>query len=212
MTDMGDIWVVKCGENASLGVPAATVTDLGVKVQALKTLNAVPLSERTAVVAAQLKTAEKALKEAMRDIKRRYFFVPPLTDADIVALGLRPKDTVLTPVGAPTMPAEGNMTFPAKGLVDVVKIRPGGQTPDKRASYGVRIYYGVLGADDGSPCRITKAPKTGDGLPYSVFTRKQNHRFDFTAERGNKLFVCLRYENSKGQSGSWGEVMDAFVP
>jgi hypothetical protein len=182
------------------------------KANTLETLNATPSAARTPTLVAQIKTAEKALVADMRDIKKRYFFVPPLTDADVVALGLKPKDTILSPVGAPTMPADGDLTFPAKGLVDVVKIRAGGQTPDRRAVYGVRIYYGILGPDDGSPFRITKAPKTGDGLPFSVFTRKQNHRFDFTAERGNRLFVCMKYENSKGQSGPWGEVMDAFIP
>jgi hypothetical protein len=38
----------------------------------------------------------------MRDIKRRYFLSPPLTEADLAALGLKKHDPVQTPSGEPT--------------------------------------------------------------------------------------------------------------
>jgi hypothetical protein len=37
----------------------------------------------------------------MRDIKRRYFLIPPLTEADIISLGLKPHDPHPTPSGQP---------------------------------------------------------------------------------------------------------------
>jgi hypothetical protein len=193
-------------------VPQATVTELSQKAQTLTTLNATPPSARTPVMATQIKMADKALAETMRDIKKRYFFVPPLTEADITALGLRQKDDVPTPVGAPTMPADGDLAFPAKGMISIAKIRPGGPNPDKRASYGVRIYFGLLGETGRGAFRLATAPITGDDLPHSVFTKTKSHTFDFTAERGNQAFFCMRYENSKGQAGPWGDVMEAYIP
>jgi hypothetical protein len=148
----------------------------------------------------------------MRYIKKRYFFVPPLTEADITALGLRHKDDVPTPVGTPTMPADGDLAFPAKGMVSIAKIRPGGPNPDKRASYGVRIYFGLLGDKGKGGFRLAAQPITGDDLPHSVFTKTRSHTFDFTAERGNQAFLCMRYENSKGQAGPWGDILEAYIP
>ncbi|MDR2447859.1 MAG: hypothetical protein LBD58_11340 [Treponema sp.] len=34
------------------------------------------------------------LTDKMRDIKRRHFYAPPLTDADFTALGLTPRDSL----------------------------------------------------------------------------------------------------------------------
>nr|AXS01292.1 hypothetical protein [uncultured bacterium] len=212
LIEMGTNWAALAGNNPAWGVPAAAITGLGEKTQTLQTLNATPPSARTPVMVAQIKTAEKTLVETLRDIKKRYFFTPPLTDADVIALGLKPKDDVPTPVGAPTMIADGDLAFSVKGMVSVVKIRPGGPNPDKRASYGVRIYYGLLGDKGKGAFKLAAPPQTGDDLPHSVFTKTKSHTFDFTAERGNQAFFCMRYENSKGQAGPWGEVMEAYIP
>jgi hypothetical protein len=42
------------------------------------------------------------LTEFMRYFKRRYFLSPPLLDADLVSLGLKPHDPHPTPSGPPT--------------------------------------------------------------------------------------------------------------
>jgi hypothetical protein len=213
MIEMAKTWASRInGKLQAWNVPQETLSGLMEKTGALDALNATPPSERTPVIAAQLKTAEKALAETMRDIKKRHFFSPPLEDSDIVALGLRPKDGTPTPVGAPTAPAEGELAFPSKGIVEIVKIRPGGANADKRASYGVRIYYGTLGDKGKGAFKLAAPPATGDDLPHSVFTKTRSHSFDFTAERGNQAFFCMRYENSKGQCGPWGDIIEAFVP
>jgi hypothetical protein len=48
----------------------------------------------------------------MRDLKRRYFLEPPLTGADLVGLGLKPRDTTHTAGGTPTARVTIE-TFPA---------------------------------------------------------------------------------------------------
>ena len=209
------------GWNGFLSKPAnKTMLNIGQPVldalddatQQLMALNEMPRGTRTPAHYAQIRTVEKDLIAQMSDIKMRYFFIPPLTEADFITLGLRPRDRVPTAVNAPTMTAEADLTFPTIGRVELHHIRPSGNISDTRTSYGVRIYYGVVGADDGVPLRITAPPATGANLPQSVFTRKNRYCFDFPAERGKHAFFCIRYENSKGQAGPWGTILEAFVP
>ena len=47
--------------------------------------------------AARARTAFQQLVSVMRDIRRRVFFIPPLTEANFIDLGLQPPDTIRTP-------------------------------------------------------------------------------------------------------------------
>jgi hypothetical protein len=77
----------------------------------------------------------------------------------------------------------------------------------------VRIYFGFSGPpSEKYPFRLTQAPKRGEELPYSVFTKKKNKRFDFEGESGNTVYFCLRYENSKGEAGPFGPILQAVIP
>ena len=203
----------KTGMKTLLKMEQSTLDALSDATQLLISLNETPRGSRTPSINAEIRTAERALIAQMSDIKMRYLFIPPLTEANFVTLGLRPRDRVPTSVNAPVMVAEADLTFPTIGQVELHHIRPSGNAgSDTRSSYGVRIYYGVLGADDGAVGRITQPPVTGANLPQSVFTRKSRYVFDFPAERGKHTFFCIRYENSKGQTGPWGTIIEAYVP
>jgi hypothetical protein len=60
--------------------------------------------------------------------------------------------------------------------------------------------------------RLSAPPKTGDDLPHSVFTRKKSHLFAFAGDSGNAVYFCMRYENSKGEAGPWGPVVETHIP
>ena len=203
----------KTSVKTMLNLTQPVLVALSDATQLLVILSETPRGARTPAHYAQIRAAEKGLIALMSDIKMRHLFIPPLTEADFITLGLRPKDKIPTSVNPPVMTAEADLTFPAIGRVELHHIRPSGNpTGDTRSSYGVRIYYGVLGVDDGSPARITAPPVTGANLPQSVFTRKNRYCFDFPAERGKHVWFCIRYENSKGQHGPWGTILEAFVP
>jgi hypothetical protein len=91
-----------------------------------------------------------------------------------------------------------------------------GPPPDARSDYGVRIYYGFSGPpSEKYPFRLAEAPKTGEELVYSVFTRRTKKRFDFNGESGCTVYFCLRYENSKGGEegeGPFGPILSAVIP
>jgi hypothetical protein len=88
--------------------------------------------------------------------------------------------------------------------------------PDPRSDYGVRIFYGLSGEPtDTYRFRLNEPPKKGGDLPYSVFTRRKKERFDFEGESGNRVWFCLRYENSKGGKegeGPFGPILTAIIP
>ena len=158
--------------------------------------------------------SRKALEKVCREYVQGFLARNPLvTDVDRQRLGITVYDTIPTVVPPPAIPAEGDLYFPANGMVEVRNIRAVGETADRRADYGVRIYYGILGtSDETDRFRISAPPKTGDDLPHSVFTRLKKHRFNFVGDSGREAFFCVRFENSKGQAGPWGKILSAFIP
>lgn len=178
-----------------------------------------PQQLRTSVTNARLKVVFDKLTSMMRDMKRRYFFVPPLTEEDVIALGLKPKDNIATPVGEPT--GHAAIEIRRSGMMQLkLNIKHIGTSGgDLRADYGVRIYYSIMPLaqteDEKSPSGIRylkKAPTSGDDLIDSVFTRRKRELFNFHPDdKGNTVFFCARYENGKGKKGPWGPISSEMI-
>jgi hypothetical protein len=73
------------GKFATWNVPADVNSELNILMQAANSALETAQTEltRTPVTTARCKAAFEALADKMRDIKRRYFLEPPLTDAFI---------------------------------------------------------------------------------------------------------------------------------
>jgi hypothetical protein len=126
------------------------------------------------------------------------------------------KDTIPTPVPPPTTQVEADILLPGIHLIEL-KIKPYSELAHNntaRSDHCVRIYYRVLGDVTATDkFRLSAPPGSGDDLPHSVFTRKHKYQFDFPEEdRGKTVYFCLRYENSKGDSGPWGPILQAIIP
>jgi hypothetical protein len=220
---MAKNWLAVLATQASVwNVPSTEVSELQTLTAAADAaLTAAQSSERTAVVTANCKAAFDALVAKMRFVKSRYFLSPPLTDADIISLELKPKDTTHTPVPPPTAQAEADITRPGVHLLEL-HLRPiSGSPPDPhRSDYGYRVYYGVLppgGASvevaTGTKRELLKVPVSGEELPHSKFTRRKKELFDFAQEdSGKTVYFCIRYENSKGEPGPWGPIFSSVIP
>ena len=219
---MAKNWISILNKNAvKWSVPNSVETELeGLMEEAQDELADAMSAGRTAVTTAKCKAAFDKLTAKMRDIKDRYYKKPPLADPDYISLGLKPKDTIKTPVPPPTGQAEANITYPGPHLL-MLHIKPlAGTTVDPRADYGYRIYYGLLppgGATTeqatGPKRYLTKASPVGQDLPHSKFTKRQKELFDFPSDdSGKTVYFCIRYENSKGQAGPWGPVCQAIIP
>jgi hypothetical protein len=74
---------------------------------------------------------------------------------------------------------------------------PGGATLEQAAS---KKHY------------LREPPKDGVGLQHR-FTRRRKEPLVFDAEdAGMTVYICVRYENAKGQEGKWGPVVSAVIP
>jgi hypothetical protein len=221
---MSENWqtVLTTAKVSAWNIPAAEVTALKNLTTAAEAALALAQSTaRTVVVTAQAKTAFAALVEKMRFFKNRYFVLPPLTDTDIISLGLKPHDTKPTPIPPPVDQAEADISYPAAHTLELhlrpVKVA----APDPhRSDYGFRVYFGILPPGGASveaatsPKReLMKPPITGDELPHSHFTRRKRERMDFSQEESGKtIYFCVRYENAKGEPGPWGPIFSAVIP
>jgi hypothetical protein len=219
---MAKNWCILTDKNsAAWGVPLNTVLKLDQDTDtAGPALEKTKNPDKSAVDTARCKEAFDTLEEEMRDIKKRYFLQPPLSDSDMVELGLKPRDTTRTTVAVPAGQAEADVSYPGPHLLEL-HIKPlSGTDIDPKADYGFRIYYGVLPPGGASVTDATgqgrylmKAAVSGEDLPHSKFVRKHKELFDFPAEdSGSTVFFCIRFENSKGEAGPWGPVFQAVIP
>jgi hypothetical protein len=60
---------------------------------------------------------------------------------------------------------------------------------------------------------LNAPPEKIEDLKRSEFDTATPHtlRFD-ESDRGKRVYICLRWENNKGDKGPWGEIMEAIVP
>jgi len=180
------------------------LTDFEVKY--IRTLD----PRRSSIDVAVKNEAKMVLTKALRNYIQGFLVRNILVDLeDRRTMNLPVYDTTPTNIPPPGIPVTGILGFPAVGLVEIRNIQAAGDKRDERSKHGVRIYYGIVG---GVAKTIPARPATGEDLPHSVFTRRNRFRFDFTGENGKEVFFCMRYENSKGQTGPWGKIISSFIP
>jgi hypothetical protein len=220
--DMALKWVsVLSRKSTAWNIPEDVVRNLESLVEkAQDALHDARSSERNAVINQQVRTAFGALTDFMRDIKRRYYFIPPLSEADIISLGLRLPDATPTPIGPPTSVVTAEISYPHKNALALL-ITPVSGSYDDRADWGFRIYYGVLphaGDNISEEMMIERqylrrVPQTPEELPHSHFTRRKRDIIEFPYDNsGKQCFICIRYENGKGEKGPWGPMVSSFIP
>jgi len=206
---------------AAWSVPTAVVNNLLLlTADADDAIQRAGSSERNTVINQQVRTAFGALTDKMRDIKRRYFFIPPLTEADWVSLGLKLHDTNPTNIGAPTSVVAAEISYPHKNALSLVITPVAGLGYDDRPEWGFRIYYGVLPqtSDISEEMKIERQylrrePLNPEELTKGHFTRRKRDVLEFNYDNsGMKCFICIRYENSKGDAGPWGPMASSFIP
>ena len=219
---MAKNWIDILNSKDTWNIPYESVnTELNLLIQAAdEALAEAASSHRNQVSNSKCKTAFQELTAKMRDVKDRYFKSPPLQEHDFISLGLKPRDTIRTPVDVPTAQATADVTFPGLHML-MLHIKPlSGTLHDPRADYGFRVYHGVMPAGGASdeeaamPRRyLKKAPVKGEELPHSQFVRRRKELFIFPADdSGKTAYFSIRYENSKGQAGPWGPVFSATIP
>ncbi|MDR1324774.1 MAG: methyl-accepting chemotaxis protein [Treponema sp.] len=201
------------------GVPATEGAELAeLTAEADIVLTEAQNSRRTPAMTEKCKMAFDALAEKMHSIKSQYFLSPTLTDLDFAALKLQPTDSNYSPVSAPSSRAEADVSCAGSHQLELRPRPTTGSPPDPhRNDYGYRIYYGVL-PQKGASVEVKKrelvqALASGNNLPFSKSTYRQQDMFDFAQEDSGKLaYFCVRYENSKRDSGPWDSLSSTLIP
>jgi hypothetical protein len=200
-------WItVTSAKTAAWSIPQPAINELDTlndhAVAALTT--AQNETTRTPVATAQCREAFDALAAKMRDFKRRYFLTPPLTDADYISLGLKPRDTTPTPSGIPAAPVTVETYLVGRHELGVKIIYVTGNPADP-ANKGYRIWYSVIGQGETPPA----AP--GD-LRASFYTKRKKDviEFDF-GDSGKTAVFAVQIEN-EGKKGPWGPLVSALIP
>jgi len=219
---MANNWNTQLNTKATAwGVPSAAVNALiTLTADASDAILRAQTAERNAVINQQVRTTFGALTDAMRDMKRRYFFIPPLTEPDWVSLGLRLPDTTPSTIGVPTSVVTAEISYPHKNALALSITPIAGHAYDDRADWGFRIYFGVLPQTTGITEEmmlerqyLRREPQNPEELSHSHFTRRKRDLIEFPYDNsGKKCFVCIRYENGKGEAGPWGPMSSSFIP
>jgi hypothetical protein len=154
--------------------------------------------------AARARTAFHELVAHMRDIRRRFFFIPPLTEGDFADLGLQPPDTIRTPhIDVPeTVDFVIHLSKIRELLVDfwiqgeAHKAKPHGYD-------GAVIIWGI---QDTPPDQPTD-------LPYHTMASRTPHTLIFDeAQRGKTVQIALAWQNERGTTGQYSEYKSAVIP
>jgi hypothetical protein len=178
-------------------IPAA-----GAKKLATLTGAAKNETTRTPVATARRREAFNALIAEMRDVKKRYFLEPPLTDADIVSLGLKPHDPTSTPSGKPAAQVMAETYLVGRHELGVRLIYVTGSEADP-ANKGYRIWYSIAGRDE-------TPPANPEDLRKSFFTKRKKDVIEFEfGESGKTAYFAVQIEND-GKKGLWGPLVSAY--
>jgi hypothetical protein len=183
---------------------ATTIATANTTFQAAYTTSTTPATRTKVTVQATI-NARNALVQIIRAYGRLILANQGVADADKIALGLHLRDTVNTPIPAPS-------TAP---VVAVIGVTPGVLTAtfrDSMSSPGVKakpfgatqlLLYVAFG---------TVAPVTPGATPFRQAVTKTPFAIDTTAGTvGQTAFVYGRWQNQKGEVGPWSSLATSVI-
>ena len=159
---------------------------------------------RTKVITAAKNDARKNYEKPLRLLIKNLQVNPAVTDDELRRLGIAVPSSTRTPAPVPT-------TYPVASVDSSVLRRLGIRFHDSATTslakpkgvHGAEIKWGIADA----------MPDDPDELPHSSFDTHTPFVLEFTgAERGKTVYFCLRWENTTGAKGPWGEMNMAIVP
>ena len=163
-----------------------------------------PVETRTTVITGEKNNAKDKYLPIFRQLVNGLLYNPNVTDNDLLAMNLRRADSIKTPVPVPVSwpVVQVNLnTFRTVMLnftdsVTFKKAKPKGVN-------GAVIRYALL---DTPPTDVNE-------LTNTLFDTQTPCTIEFSeSQRGQKLYFCLAWQNSRGQNGPWGAIGMAIVP
>jgi len=160
--------------------------------------------EGTRADAASERTAFQELVAHMRDIRRRVFFIPPLTKADFAGLGLQPPDTVRTPHIAVSERVDFVIHLSSiRELVIDFWVQGESRRAKPRGYDGAVIIWGIRDTPPVQPVE----------LAHHAMASRTPHTLTFDeTQRGKTVQIALAWQNERGILGPWSEYKSAIIP
>jgi hypothetical protein len=166
---------------------------------------AITVSTRTKSTVLDKNIALNVLKDALRVFIREYLTYNHLvTNSDRENLGLPVRKTVRTPVSVPTIYPSCTVDT---SIIRVLVVNFFDSVTKKRAKppgvHGAEIKYKISDTPIVNP----------DDMVHSAFDTRSPFRLVFRGEdRGKTVWLCLRWQNTRGGKGPWAEVVSAVIP
>jgi len=140
----------------------------------------------------------------MRDLRRRRFFVPPLNEENLVELGLPLPDHIRTD--------HVNVTEEVDFVLEIAGIRQvhvrfwqhGLSSMAKPMGYdGAVVVWGVRDTPPAEP----------EELASHTMASRTPHTLQFAEEeRGGTVYIALRWQNERGNTGPWSDIKSTVIP
>jgi len=152
----------------------------------------------------RMRTAFQELVAQMRDIRRRFFFIPPLTEANFVDLGLQPPDTIRTPhIDVPEMVDFVIHLSNIRELVVDFWVQGEAHKAKPHGYDGAVVIWGLRDFP----------PERPDDLPHHTMASRTPHTLTFEeTQRGAMVQIALAWQNERGHLGQWSEYKSAIIP
>lgn len=159
---------------------------------------------RTPLITKHKQTARKNYEPCLRQLIRMLESNPHVTEDDLTGMGIAVSSGNRRPSPPPT-------TFP-DCTIDTSVIRRlsihfrdhGSLSRAKpHGVHGIEIRWAILSVPPADVSELTN----------SSFDTHSPFTLDFTErQRGQIIWFCMRWENSTGQKGPWGEIQNAIIP
>ncbi len=162
-------------------------------------------SQRTPIKVATIQRARAVLEPIYRELYAFLKSNPVVTDADLLAMALpkRPAGT-RTPVPVPA-------TFPVPNI-EISTIRQLTLHFVDSASGKKGRPYGIAGAVI-RWAMLEQPPTSVEMLNNTLLDTKTPYMLTFTeSERHKTVYFCLCWQNTRGETGAWSEIISAVIP
>jgi hypothetical protein len=151
-----------------------------------------------------LREAFTALTRQMRYLHGRKFFSPPMEDSDYMRLGLNPPDHIRTEHTIVSELVEFEIRL--RGIRELVVNFwvKGSEGRAKPAGFeGAVIVWDVLDAP----------PELPTDLAHHTMASRTPHVLEFPeTDRGKTVYIAIQWQNERGNTGPWSEILSAVIP
>jgi hypothetical protein len=159
---------------------------------------------RTPLITFTKTVKRKNYERLMRILVKGLQSNPKVTPDDLRNMGIAVPSSSRKPVPAPGSYPDG---FTDTSVMRRITVHFRDHGSDSAAKP-----YGVHGAEIRWDVRDTPPTEVSD-LTKSSFDTHTPHTLEFEeSQRGKTVWFCLRWENSKGEKGPWGELINAIIP